>query len=375
MFFLLARGRQLTQNVIREGYETKMVTKKTKLIHRNPFNHVTSVIPPWFIGRENELEEIKNCLVVGQSNFLISGQRGYGKSSIARTIYKEISDIGINILTLPMSIFHFYDDKLDQFLGDVIHEICATIWKNLLERDYSELIEDSLLYPTGKISEKKAKKLHRIYRIITSEKLSAKGTASRSTGAKLVAEASLAEAREVSYQRQPLKPFEFLHLLDELYEILSDLDYDRILVVVDEFNYVSDATNSEFYRRFFEVITSQKIQFGLVGAEFEKNETISFSDPFGTRIDASPFDIKLIKTLITEYMESFKKDMPIEFHQESYSYIHALTSGSPHLVQLLCFTTLNNAIKDNLKEINLNFIKRTATEMNNRVPCEVFNLT
>ncbi len=147
--------------------------------------------------------------------------------------------------SIRLDSFDFIQAVGTDFLGLVTHQICAAIWTRIMKRQYPELIEETLLNVRGetlKRSEEKA--IKRIFRIITSSKLTGSGTHSNELGGGFYVEGKVSNTNKLVNERKPLAPFEFLHLLDELNEIIQ--------------NYGMSSCNHYFPMQNFENILSNK---------------------------------------------------------------------------------------------------------------------
>ena len=120
---------------------------------KSPFVHTEPVIPPMFAGRDDEIFHINKVLFEDRESLALYGNDAIGKSSIIKTVYSHlVMNKTKKILPIAFNAFDFLQAVHSNFLGIITHQICAVIWTKLMNRSYSELIEDSLLNVRGEIT-------------------------------------------------------------------------------------------------------------------------------------------------------------------------------------------------------------------------------
>ena len=322
-------------------------------ITKSPFVFNEPVVPPIFAGRNKELVFINNALFENNESLVIYGNDAIGKSSIIRTLYNELeSNSNQNILPVKINAFDFINAVEKDFLGIATHQICAAIWTRLLKRKYSELIEDTLLNVRGEqfiSSEEKA--IKRIFRIVTSEKLTGTGTINKEFGGKLYVEGKVSQANEFVSQRKPLAPFEFLHLLDELIDIIKEYKYNSIIVFCDELNHLPEKTNTEILRNYFSIFSSKKIQFMTVVVNPELHniqDANKLIESFNYSLEIKPF---VSSESVRELLSNSIKVGQIKIHFEDgiEDYLFEVTGGHPWWIQKICDDTFKKVSTKNIE--------------------------
>ncbi|MCG7535044.1 ATP-binding protein [Pseudoalteromonas sp. OOF1S-7] len=228
----------------------------------NPFQHKKPVVPPIFAGRSAELARLRESIIEQNESVSVSGFNGIGKSSLILTLFTEAVKEKRQLFPVRIEQEQFRTYLKGDFLSVVTHEICAAIWVKLLKCRYSELLEQTLLDPRDSTIESKHKSiLKRIFKIVTSENINAKGSKESGFSGKLVFEGKSSESNTLGYSRKPLMSFEFLLLLDELMEILEEKGYKKIVLVCDQLNHLPPVANYDLVSQNFEALSSKKIMF------------------------------------------------------------------------------------------------------------------
>ncbi len=311
------------------------------MIENSPFVHTDPVIPPMFAGRDSELNIINKIIFEDGESMAIFGNDAIGKSSILKTIHSHlISNKQNKVLPIAINAFDFLLAVEGNFLGLATHQICAAIWTRLMNRNYSELIEDTLLNVRGGAALNSAQEIaiKRIFRIVTSDKLSGVGKFNQEIGGKFFLEGKLTQASELTSQRKPLAPFEFLLLLDELIEIIKCYNYESLLIVCDELNHLPNQTNSEFLRSYFDIFSSRKIRFLITivnPTDFGKRDAELLLDSFNQPLEIGHFKrIEDIQQLVFNVLQL--NGDKVYFDKDTFPLLFEITDGHPWWIQKIC---------------------------------------
>lgn len=343
---------------------------------KSPFIHTDPVIPPMFAGRDNEIYHINRVLFEDRESIALFGNDAIGKSSIIKTVYSHLlANKSTKVLPVALNSFDFLQAVQFNFLGIITHQICAAIWTKLMNRNYSELIEDSLINFRGNsliLPEEVAVK--RIFKILSSDKLSGIGKVNKEIGGKFFIEGKLSSEAEFSSERKPLAPFEFLHLLDELLDIIKSYGYDSLLLICDELNHYPHKVNSEFLRSYFDIFSSRKIQFLITivnPSEFGKEDADLLLDSFNKPLEIKHFTtIESVQQLVLNVLLLDGED--VYFEKETFKILFDLTDGHPWWIQKICdsaFKEVMHHFSD--KIITSDIIIRNAEFYSNEI--EIYN--
>jgi hypothetical protein len=327
----------------------------------SPFEHNDPVIPPIFAGRDNELSIINKTLFEEGGSMALVGNDAIGKSSILRTIHSLLLNRKSAVLPIAINAFDFRTAVEDNFLGLAAHQICAAIWTKLMNRSYSELIEESLLNVRGdssSIPEESAVK--RIFRIVTSDKLAGVGKSNKEFGAKFYVEGKVSQENQLTNERKPLAPFEFLHLLDELNDIIRTYKYDSLLVVCDELNHLPRRTNTEFLRSYFDIFASRKIQFLITVVNPEdqvKDDAKLLLDAFNNPLEIKHFqNVECVQQLVFNALNL--DDKPLAFEKDAFTTLFEITDGHPWWIQKICDSIYLSASNNSRTHVNSAVIEK-----------------
>ncbi len=337
-------------------------------MNKFPFIDNEPVTPPIFVSRENELDFLKNNTFFRNESVVINGYDYIGKSSIVQTFRNDIlsGEYGGKIFPLKIRMTQFYHSIKNDFLSVITHELCANIWTIIMGNKYSELLEDTLLnVRKDKSISKFEKSLKRIFKIVTSEKLSGKGRNTKELGGKLFVEGKITEANESYSERKPLQAFEFMLLLDELMEILEENGYNKIILICDELNHLPPKINFELFSNYLNIFSSKKIIFVIVAVDprswMNDPDRVDMEDlinSFSQRLDIGPFkSSENVKALIDNSLK-FHGIENMNFQEESYHRIFEITEGFPMFTVKLCNLAYFLTMKMNQNEVKPELIHK-----------------
>lgn len=312
-------------------------------MNRSPFNHQSPVTPPIFVSREKELDFLRNNIFYNNESVVLEGFFRIGKSSTILTFLESIISGEVDdqekIFPVRILMTQFYNSLTSDFLSTITHELVAQIWTKVMGYKYSQLLEDTALdVKKSKSISKHINSIKRIYKIVSSASFSSKGTSSNEIGGKLILTGKRSGSSELSLTRKPLQTFEFLLLLDELMDTLSDFGYNKILFFCDELNHLPPAINYELFSTYLDVFSSKRILFALtatndkyISSNPENVEMEVLINSFSKSLSMGPFQNKEdIKHLIENSLNHANIDN-LMFKPEVYDKIFDITEGYPWL--------------------------------------------
>lgn len=337
----------------------------------SPFVYSDPVIPPFFAGRTVELDYISKSLLHERESIIIYGNDAIGKSSIISTIYTQItSSENRRILPVRINAFDFIRAIESNFLGAVTHQICAAIWIKIMKRNYSELIEESLLNVRGEhLTSVEEKTIKRIFKIVSNENFTAGGKLNKEIGGKFFVEGKLLQQNELVNQRKELAPFEFLYLLDELNDLIKSFNFDSIIVFCDELNHFPEKTNTEILRNYFNIFSSSKIQFVIISVNpdsSKKNESQKLIESFNCQLEIGTFKSHdEVNELITNSLNSVESNILFEYG--SAELIFALANAHPWWIQKICNTAYIETSTNKLNTVTLKSLEKSHDTFKNEI--------
>ncbi len=311
----------------------------------SPFVFLDPVIPPLFAGRKKEMEYINKALFQTRESLIIYGNDAIGKSSILSTVYTEMKKRNNSkIFPVRINAFDFVKAVETNFLGMVVHQICAEIWTKLLKKNYSELIEDTMLNARGDVfNGQEEKAIKRVFKIVSNEKLTSSGKLSKELGGRLFLEGRVSQENDFSIERKELAPFEFLHLLDELNSIIQSYGFDSILILCDELNHFPEKTNTDILRNYFSIFLSSKIQFAIIAVNPEvakREEAKKLIESFNCRLEIGTFSAHtdVDELLANSYTLA---DGSFLFENGASELLFTLADAHPWWIQKICDASFN----------------------------------
>lgn len=311
-------------------------------IYRPKF-HVREIVPPEFlINRVEELQRIKEGLL-RKGSVLLVGKRGMGKTSLVHKAMHELERE--KVLCVYMDLTIYFDRNPDTFLEEVLLRICYRIGEKIFKKTTSELLSGIGQEPD--ILGGKYTRFYKIYELVRGRAVSRQSGQSKEVGVNTLAEAHLTSTESKSVAITPLLSFEFLNLVKEFQEICRDSGYTQIVVFADEANRLTIQVSSDILRSFFDVFSSEAVQFLFVTNPEVLARVPDILKAFDRKVELGPFrDISDIRALLEKYYAQGSKrpsSVTIPFTEEAVCKIWELSKGNPFLVQLLCDGALNVA--------------------------------
>lgn len=332
------------------------------------FNINNAVEPRFFVNRTEELSIAWKALFRDKLNLLITGPYSIGKSSFLAKIMHDISEQSdLKVLPVWLNMQAYYNGTFENFLSEIIARICTTIATQIYGLNYSEVFEEINRIPDLKqIADKQKRAFLRIYRIVKSKKYGVVRKSTKELGARMVASVKANESTEVSVQLQDLTGYEFLMFIDELNQILNNKGYDRILILCDEANKLSEEINIDIFRRYFEIFASKNIQFIFVTVPRTSNKIPKFSQAFGCHIELKKFpNSNCVEELINLVFENFKKEggKIIPFEKPCFDKIYEICEGHPYWIQYFCRLIYDNVLDEKHSCINVQFVVNCSIDL------------
>ncbi|MBI1307087.1 MAG: hypothetical protein GC181_10835 [Bacteroidetes bacterium] len=330
----------------------------------SPFIYTEPVIPPVFAGRTTELLFLNDALFKNKESIVLYGNDAIGKSSLISTIYTKIKDkLDLRILPVRINAFDFIQAVEKDFLAITTHQICAAIWTNVMNHRYSELLEESFISTSNDIRKNSEERtLKRIFRIVTNENISGIGSVSKELGGKFYLEGKYSRSNEISSNRKPLQSFEFLHLLDELNDIIKSYNYSSIMIFCDELNHLPEKTNTEIIRNYFGVFASRKIQFLITVVnpnERNKDDAKRLIDSFNYSLEIKEFQNK---ENVDEFLNNILNvaDSKLIIEEGVSNLLFEVTSGHPWWIQKICDNAYLSDSSSDIIQFDLNRIESSS---------------
>jgi hypothetical protein len=339
-------------------------------LRNSPFIHDEPVTPPIFVGRERELEMLRNCILTRNESVTISGYDAIGKSSLILTfmssLEKNEAKLQHDIYPVRIHGHQLYQGLTNDFLSVITHELCASIWTKVFKNKYSALLEDTLLYSRGNdLSKKHETLLKRIFRIVTSDSITSAGKIKSEFGGRLVIQGSVGEENSLSLQRKPLQSFEFMLLLDELMEILEDHGFQRIVVLCDELNHLPPKVNYDLISTYLDVFSSKKIMFLISAVDIKNTHMHPDRVDMGDLLNSFSNQIRLKKIDSSSDIDVMIKNSiqcagggSISFIDGCSDKIFEITEGFPWFSVKLCNEAYSNALKHGENSVDLASINK-----------------
>jgi Cdc6-like AAA superfamily ATPase len=141
------------------------------------------------------------------------------------------------------------------------------------------------------------------------------------------------------------------------------------LVFCDELNHLPEKTNTDILRNYFNIFSSNRIQFIIVVVNPEqkgKEYAQKLIESFNSKLEIGPFKSKEnIDELINNSIRTINSN--VSFSPECSEYLFLQTDGHPWWIQKICDSSFNNAVKNNSEVINLELIENAFKVFENEI--------
>lgn len=279
---------------------------KAGLQKGNPFTQPFNLVSEG-LDREHLLalrvdrnEELTSCLETvcqRHNNLLVQGKRGVGKTFLMHVLHSEINKVYDDTISCYLNAMRlgFYgrdEAAIAGFPNAVLLELCTTIWKDVLQNDYSRLREAKSESPTDiKWRSHEESVVARIYTYLATALQQFRFRQERSFGAAAVVKGELKEEISKEWKAIDLLPADFFDFAEELLqEVMVPKGLARIVMICDEANLLPMREQAEILGRYVELFSARRIHFVFVVrpevaksirpafSYFEELEITGFSD-------------------------------------------------------------------------------------------------
>lgn len=240
----------------------------TKPIFPNTRQMPSHMVMELRVNREAEVDTCVEYLNHRCANAFLWGARGVGKTFLVRLVDHELRNTpsilsaSIDVLGLPGFA---RANPATAFPEAVLLGICSTIWKEVLERPYSEL-RGRLDLREGdiRLPSKLARSIERVYLQMMASQRKAHYEYMNSVGFSAGAKGEKKETGWVEQEQPPVLPFEFLEFCEELLDALKEHGKTRIVALCDEANLLPFEQQRDILGRYIDLFTSRRVQFLFV---------------------------------------------------------------------------------------------------------------
>lgn len=300
------------------------------------------------VNRDSELDACVHHLNHCRGNAFLWGARGVRKTFLVRLIEaelrKEASVLPVNVDVLGLPGFG-RRDAATAFPEAVLLAICLTIWKDVLDKPYSQLrARLDLRKGDLRLSSKLARKVEALYVHVMASERKAHYEYSHSVGFSAGAKGEKKETGWVEQEQPPILPFEFLEFCEEILGVLERKGKTRVIALCDEANLLSFEQQRDILGRYIEVFASRRIQFLFVAGP-HRSEPVPPPIPEG-------FDLVLEMTGLqpgaaAQLLSKVATRSGLELEPKSAAIAQARLEGNPRLLLLALGSAMSKADESN----------------------------
>jgi len=319
--------------------------------------------------RANREDEIRTCfenITSSNSNILIYGERGIGKTFVIRLLEKKLQERCDNVFSFRVNVMEIlsYDriDPISAFPASVLIHLCHSIWKDLFKNSHLDLM-DPLFNPKKhiKLKNKDEQLIQDIYYRIRSQQRKLIYQAQNKAGLTAIAKAEMNETYTEEVNPISLLPFEFFKFIEVIQdEILAPRGINKLIVLCDEMNILPIITQKELIERYIELFSERSLQFIFVAGSIKGQRIYGVPDCFDVTIELSEFDnIAHIDELIAKRMSGTN----LKIDHGAAEIILKTSGGNPRTILWVCETATRKVLNRDEETINIDDIRNAAQEV------------
>jgi AAA+ ATPase superfamily predicted ATPase len=333
--------------------------KNSKRLH-----FITGQVVPsnLLINRTNEYDLFNHYLLNRNGNVLLVGKRRIGKTSLIHKVFDGLEKA--KILCVYVDLRTYLNRSLDSFLRDMLLNICYRVADKVYNKTASQML--SMIGQEPDIHLNDFNTFLRIYELIRGEDIKRTRQRKAGTGVKFGVEAGVEQTEGMSGGLGELNSAEFISLIGEIKNVIFANKYEGIIVATDEANQFASSVSGEILQTYFDIFSTEKIQFIFVADPITLIENKSISNAFEYVIELKPFESRGdVFELIKRYSDGVKNAQ--QFTEEAISKIWKISNGHPYIIQMVCAASVEHASRSNTNNINgeivdaawLNELRRT----------------
>ncbi len=295
------------------------------------------------VDRDREVELFSKELANSESNIFVYGPRGVGKTFLAKLIYDHIPSVNKHafpfFLSLSDMALHSNQGLQVNIKAQLLLQLVAFAWTNLLRRSYSELKSGSDLKGKDILSGSVENRYFQIYSALRYP--IHKRTYRRETKAGITAivKGELGEATVEERQTDDLLPFEYFAFLEEFrHELERNHGITKLVAICDEGNLLPLEMQSSLMRENIPIFRNKGLQFLFVGCG-APDELSSISEECFEKIEELN---GIPKGYIPEFCQKRTGKSNLSFDVAALNALHKATGGNPRYLLIILSDLLNS---------------------------------
>ena len=329
----------------------------------NPFNPNRPAEPALFIDRTDEITDAMRTLFDEAVNINLTGSAGIGKTSFLSKLEEEIRKSHSDTLVVRLFLRGYVTGRTVDLSRLFLLAIADKIWDQIFKGSYSELLElVGQPTPVSAVLSEKKQTFLRVYRVLRSGGIVSQVEESAQIGAKMVLQGSKGEKHTAQYRIDGLYQFEFSRLLAELISILGQPETSRIVLLVDEANYLASEKNREILEANFDILSDRRIGYVFVTFESAKEILPEAKIILHREVHLDIFtDSSMLDQLIGNQCASHiaSGHQVLKFSEKARRAIWEKSQGHPLQIQRLCYGAWSTALQEGSTTIDIEHVLAT----------------
>lgn len=291
-------------------------------------------------GREEQREIVHQAILDSSHNVYIYGTRGSGKTFFQKTQAHYFNLLDDNVLSLyvPISLEFLgrgRDFDAEIFAFHILNIIVLELWNKLYNRPKSDLIRITALDEHSVLDDLNSSQKHfvKLYKILHTNEFNAMRRKALSYGASAVAKAESKQEESQTYSRNGLIPSETLVILDEVAELISKSDINRIIVHLDEIEFLDSNVRERLLSLCLWMFNPIGVQFVATGVPTDIGDGDNFLSSVETVIEIEGLSTHSdLGLMITKYANG----SIYSFEKEAIAVLYEFFKGHPRISLMCC---------------------------------------
>ncbi len=294
------------------------------------------------VNRESEVDSCSDLLRSTTSNVFIFGPRGVGKTFLVRLIHAKLRKNAPEVFPFflnatELAVFGAKGTG-EAFPAMLLLQLISSIWREILQHSYSELLRTAETQKRAIKIEKRAQVcLQRIFLQLRYPDFTVTQENASEFSVSAIAKGGLSENLNIERKSVGILPYEFMEYLEELKSVvLPKVGISKLVGIIDEANMMPVEWQEAVVSRHIDIFSNRGMQFVLVAGFVPSLKTADIPRNFESVLELHGLRLTDVPRLLEVHFGERVKC----FDRESIALLHNETAGNPREVVTLAERSL-----------------------------------